>query len=106
VAAEAPGAVRSRQGVGVEPFARRRPAAVVAVPDTVLTGDAGFLLGHGDVDRYDTFKEILGRRRRDEESAQQSRRESAVFHKFSFFGGLERGAALGMFPQCGWATWR
>lgn len=52
------GAVRGRQGVGVEPFARRRPAPVVAVPHAVLARNAGFRLCHSDVDRADRGEKI------------------------------------------------
>lgn len=60
---EAPSLVRGHQGVGVEPFARSRPTAVVAIPNAVLAGDARFFLGQLDANRDDAFEKILGKRR-------------------------------------------
>lgn len=48
-----------RLGRYVEPFAGSRPAAVVAIPNAVLAGDARFFLGHLDVDRDNAFEKIL-----------------------------------------------
>jgi len=80
VAAEAPDPARSRQGVGVEPFAVGCPLAMVAVADAVLTGDAGFLRGHGDVDRDDAFEDVLSRGGHGEERAQRSARRKQADH--------------------------
>lgn len=63
-AAEAPGAMGRRQGVGVEALARRRPAAVVAIANAIVAGDASLHAGHGDVDRADAGKNVLCTRRR------------------------------------------
>ena len=59
VATEAPGAMRRRQGVGVELSARSRSAAVVPVADAIVAGDAGFDIRHLDVDGTSSRENVL-----------------------------------------------
>ena len=63
VATEAPALVRGHQGASIEPFARSRPTAVVAIPNAVLAGDARFFLGQLDANQDNAFEKILGKRR-------------------------------------------